>query len=1158
MSKITKKSFCLSLLGVMLASNSVAAPGVLSEVPLNLGTPVQPNILFLMDDSGSMDWEVLLSDGARLANDPDKRDEGNVDVTPSWHREYREACVGYNTLAYDPSVIYTPWVGVDEGGTPYANQPVDAAKRNPFYTDSRTTNLLAVDSGGYPTGYVPWVDANNNGIYESGECSTNSASLVRVVDMSPEQQTNYANWYSYYRKREYVMKRALSEIITNNRYRAGLASLHNHNNIGTQIEDMTVQTNKDELLRQLFRIYSDNGTPLRRRLQRAGRYFEEGVSPGSSFFGSTPNHSTDDHVSRYSPILNADNGGSCQQNFTILLSDGFWNGDPPSSTIGNADGDNNTSFDGASYADTNSQTLADVAMYYYERDLSSSLANEVAITTLDPNPAQHMVTYTVAFGINGSLTENPPNRTDPFIWPEPEENDPSTIDDMRHAAWNGRGEFLDASNPQELIAELNNAVQSIQDRIASASTVSLTSGTISSSTMVFQALYNSEDWSGDLLAYGFDSLGNLNTSPTWRASDVLEDRIASLGHESRLIFTYNGIRGIELNFPSDNYELQLGATPSDSLLNANQIEDLLSNAPYEVDTEVDLEIEANEQFGASIVAFLKGDDSNEGSGGTNFRQRLGEFLGDIIHSDPVYVGPPRARYPDDIEGTSLTQLYSTFAIANQDRQGLVYVGANDGMLHAFDSETGEELFAYMPEMVFSTASGKGVHKLANQTYGHVSYVDGDISVTDVYVAKDGVENSETWRTYLVGALRNGGKGIYVLDVTDPSEFSSADGELSEQDIADIAQGLVVGEFTHEDLGYTYSKPQIAKMHNGRWAAIFGNGYNSNGGVAKLFILYLDDLDFDVLSTGEGSIVDADCQNVDSDCNGLSTPTLVDINADSILDYVYAGDLHGNVWRFNLTADTEDYSTLPDSANVVNRVFQACSELPCLTSSSAIVQDRRQPITGKLTIRSHPNRSATSTEPNILIFFGTGQFIAENDNFNTDVQSFYGIWDKEMAPTSQYFRDQLVEQTITDDGEVRILSNNPVNYLPSGASAEWGWYMDMPTSGERVYETARLFGSNIFFIATTPNSMQCGSGGNSYLMAADYLTGGAPRSIVFPDFDDDTDPSIVAGINLGGFSSGITITQDGDILQTTDSVLNQNQANDGRELRAGRKSWSIRR
>ncbi|MFQ6023808.1 MAG: hypothetical protein ACE5NW_13900, partial [Acidiferrobacterales bacterium] len=522
----------------------------LADSPLFLANSVQPNIFFMADDSGSMDWEVLLNAGAIGAN------SGDLNLTPATNEERSEFCVGYNVLAYDPNVRYTPWIGKDNASpaAPFQDAELMEAlgfaeiRRNPYCPKTDTTSsdcndatnngvVNLTDPAALTIAYFPWNDADSDGDFDAGECGDVTSFTAAVTwaelpthdpdgDAQPgtptvpgaEQQTNYANWFSYYRKREYVVKRAASGLLAGSQRRVGMSSLHNNQNIGTPIQDMdditlpvnpVAQANKDALLRNLSRIRSTGGTPLRVGLENVGQYYEGSASAGwqTALFNGSPNHDISETVSTLSPIFNADNGGSCQQNFTVLLSDGFWNGvDDPS--VGNTDIEGPGPFDGDPYEDNVSNTLADVAMHYYERDLRSDLNNNVpVISSVDNNTAQHMNTYTVAFGLQGTLPEsvtaNCPT-TGAFSWPTPIADDPTTLDDMFHAACNGRGLYLNAAKPGQLTQRLQDAIDRIDDQIGTAASVATTSGTLTANSRVFQARFRSGEWSGDLFSVQLD------------------------------------------------------------------------------------------------------------------------------------------------------------------------------------------------------------------------------------------------------------------------------------------------------------------------------------------------------------------------------------------------------------------------------------------------------------------------------------------------------------------------------------------------------------------------------------------------------------------------------------------------------------------------------
>lgn len=1196
--KIVKNKYLwATFCGALLSANPsgvVAAPGTLADSPLFLSSAVQPNIFFLIDDSGSMDWEVLKTNEALTLYEacddvnPDPancldsgfRNRWNLDISPTDTDpdELLEHCVGYNVMAYDPRRLYTPWVGENDVGTAFSDQALTSALVNPYLSSGGAVNLTLADGGGDPPGYIPWND-DGDGVFERGECgdarvgatvtvsyanfvpatsipATPAAAdnlLTPMVNEEFHSQTNFANWYSYYRKREFVAKRALSAIISTSTSRMGLATLHDNDRlvaysapayasalgVGTEILDVdditlpvdpTAQQNKEFLLNQLFNIDSSGGTPLRVALRNTGNYFMGSGTVGDLFGGKTP---TDD------PILSEANGGSCQQNFTILMSDGFWNGST-SPAVGNTDTDGSGPWDGGAYADGVSNTLADVAMHYYETDLDPSLDADVpAIQGIDTNNEQHMVTYTVAFGVNGSLSAGPAPGAGSFAWPTPVSDTLTTIDDMRHAAYNGRGLFLNAGDPDTLISSLNSAINDIQGREGTAAAVSFNSTSVQADSLVFQASFNSEGWHGNLRAFSLDAQGN--TTLAWDAASLLDAR--DLGASPRQIVTYNGTNGVPLTWPA-NYVAPNVATD----MSAAQIADLLVNAPTPSAVATDT------AHGQDLIAYLRGDAANEGSGVGQFRPRDGHRLGDIVHSSPVFVGTPNIPYPDDLEGVS--NLYSTFKTAHANRPGRVYVGANDGMLHVFDSDgvgiDGDEVFAYMPGLVFSTASGEGIHSLAENGYNHKYYVDLSPSVADVFV-------NNAWATVLVGGLRGGGKGIFALDVTDPSQLTEA-----------TPNAAPMFEYTHPDLGYTFSEIQFGRFEVApdtyKWAAVFGNGYNndpSGDGEAKLFIVYLDGTTPTILETQAGVLAASkSCSDAASDCNGLSTPALADLNGDVTVDRIYAGDLHGNMWVFDVTGGNPASwgAAYKDALSNPIPLVKACSGT-CASAAD------RQPITSKPALSKHPTRGSATTDPNIMIYFGTGQYLATNDNSSSDTQSFYGVWDGGtygLAPlTTSLDRTDLVMQAFSESSpDQRTGTSNSVNYQPAALTAELGWYIDLPVSGERVVVNPAVLGSIVFFNTLIPSTSSCSGGGDGWLMNVDALTGGMPGFAVVDvnnDGDFSNDP-VIGGSKIGGVpaASRFIISDKNKLLRVTpDSKgnLSAGAVRSGANIRSRRISWT---
>ncbi|NIA27698.1 MAG: hypothetical protein GWP02_06545 [Desulfobulbaceae bacterium] len=1156
---------------------AVAAPGTLSDTPMFLTNPVEPNILFMVDDSGSMDWGLMTSERSGIMNlgcayyyvqpaadndyywmVPTEAALKVRGISAPYGGVWRGWSSAYNKLYYDPSVTYTPWPGENSAGSLYTNANPAAALLNPYLPGGTTVNLTVPTSystdycagglGGFkiqgfrPARYQQWNDSNGNGVVDPGDThalveirpATNAYAggpdrrdcAAAPVCSYAEEISNFANWFSYYRKREYVAKAAYGQVIAGaGNSRMGLVTLHNNANVKTAIEPMNNDPRsgaKHSLLDSLYEMQASGGTPLRSALDNGGRYL---ACDSNSFFGSCP-------------ALSVAKGGECQQNFTVLMTDGFYNG--RFGGIGNADGNNNTKWDSGStgpYGDSSSDTLADVAMEYYENDLRPGVDNGLIPPpgAVDENTAQHMVTYSVAFGVEGSVTEMPPNNVDPFAWPAPT-TDPARIDDLRHSAWNGRGEFHSAQNPGQLVSSLRGALRSIQSRIGSSASVAFNTGSLSTNSEVYLALFNSEQWNGDLLAFNLDAgTGDVGSTPKWSAGFALNKRDLQLS--PRTILTYDGTDGIAFEW---------------SKLTAAQKRDLRTDSSGSLDTEAS---------GMARHGHIRGDRACEFSSaescyyddGTNIfdtkslRERNGR-LGDIVHSGPVFVGEPESNWPDVAPfpgGVGTT--YTEFREAKAGRPGVIYVGGNDGMLHGFQQTNGAEILGYIPNAVFSNAASDGLHYMTDPAYSHQYSVDLRASIADAYI-KTTAFSSPGWKTVLVGGLRGGGRGLFMLDVTDPTAFSEAGSNPAK---------TVMWEFTSADdadLGHSFSRPSIVPMKGSnnsiRWAAIVGNGYNDLGsGQAKLFILFLEEgldgtwtagSDYVEITTGVGTT---------SNRNGLSTPAVVDTDGDGLADRAYAGDLEGNMWAFDLSgSNSSQWGIAYKQGNSAKPLFVAPANQP-ITSTAVIVRNSEIP-------------SAANNAPNTLVIFGTGQYLATSDISSTNLQTMYGIWD---SGNKAITRSDLVEQTITlgssGGGAIgRTLSDNSVDY-----KYDYGWYIDLPDSGERVVTDPVIRGDLVFFNTMIPGTNPCESGGRGWLMVAEWNDGGRSSKVVFDltrdsilNDDDMINGQAAAGVEIVGIPTppvilankrytSTTQTTGGSTIEITDIIP-------GSGPRTGRLSW----
>ncbi|MFH2057812.1 MAG: PilC/PilY family type IV pilus protein [Pseudomonadota bacterium] len=825
----------------------------------------------------------------------------------------------------------------------------------------------------------------------------------------------------------------------------------------------------ETLLDLLYSINSNSGTPLRTALRDVGRYYDQDD-------GLTGNLGT-------SPFKDEANGGACQQAFTILMTDGYYNGSDPN--IGNEDGGEN-----APYKDTYSDTLADMAFKYYNTDLSTSLPDNLPTNAYDTKKSQHMVTYSVSFGVSGTIDptdmdndgnpDSPSYAEDPYFlnvntprptWPNPDSGDSQKIDDLWHAAVNGRGEFFSADDPEELVSSLNSVFENLTSRIASGASVSVNGDELNTGSVLYQSTYTSGDWLGDVTAYPIDPItGEIKTEATdilWKASERLQSQDWDTG---RRIVTFNGTDDI-LPFRYDSLTAAQKAA-----------------------------LNATEATARDMVDYIRG---KEISG---FRART-KKLGDIVHSAPLLViGDSQ---DNDFDGA--IDEYADKDIANIDEEnGIIFAGGNDGILHAFDASTGDEIFGYIPHLIFDN-----LDNLTAVNYSHKFYVDATPFAQTITI-------NTNKKVLLTGGFKKGAKGYYCLDITNilyqnSSTFSEA--ELSTPAHVDGID--VLWEYPKldtpleteedgvpglDDIGYSFSDIFIVESYktnnapdNHNWVAIFGNGYDSINGSAVLYVLNA--------YTGE-LIRKIDTKTAGN--NGLSSPALIDYNNDGKVDYAYAGDLLGNLWKFDLTSDD------PTQWKVAYTHADS-SPAPLFTAPN-------QPITSAPDVMNHCSETF-----GYMVLFGTGKFIGETDRTNIDQQTIYGIWDTGYAvgewdagakTLSEMAGGTLLEQTVIDfqflnGSYLRTLSDNTADWVTLNASGgvstglHLGWYFNLPMDlandgtldGERVIKDVMIRDKNLIAITFTPDSSPCTGGGYSMVMEMDACDG---SRLTTPQFDINGD------------------------------------------------------
>jgi type IV pilus assembly protein PilY1 len=620
------------------------------------------------------------------------------------------------------------------------------------------------------------------------------------------------------------------------------------------------------------------------------------------------------------------------------------------------------------------------------------------------------------------------------------------------------------TNAGMLKEQLRETFEEILSRTGSAAAVALNTGAIGAGSRVYQALFHSGDWSGNVIAYNLDAKGK-PTTIAWEAAKQLSD------DSSRKIITFKPSRGAGIPFRWPNDPANPGTDELD-------------------DTQVSA-LNGTDGQGEERLNHLRGSRTDEDPSGKQYRKRGTTVLGDIVNSNPIYVGSPTYRYPDNADFTG----YPAFRTSQKGRKPVIYVGANDGMLHALDADTGQELLGYVPGMVFDN-----LIELTKRNYSHRYFVDGSPTVGDVYF-------NSSWHTVLVGSLRAGGKGIYALDVTNPASFGE-----------DKADELVLWERTNVDygtdgdfseIGFSFSEPSIVRMHNGKWVAVFGNGYNSSG-TAVLFIVDIED----------GRLIQKIDTGETGSPNGLSTPTVIDVDGDYIVDLIYVGDLLGNLWRFDVSSSSPTLWTFA-------KLFTA-------SFTSATGETKAQPITSAPEVARHPFKT-TAGKDTFVVLFGTGKYLEKSDVTNTDQQTFYGIWDNEGAPVTG--RSELQQQTFTttfsDDGRTFLVSSaNTVDY-PS----KKGWYLDLKNAGERVANDPLLVGSRIIFTSILPSDDPCSYGGTSWLNVLDAVTGGRAKETFLRMRGENAGALVLepntnyapTSVQFGGISSGPSMINTSDQL-----------------------------
>lgn len=932
----------------------------------------------------------------------------------------------------------------------------------------------------------------------------------------------------------------------------------------------------------IFGVNATDTTPARAAAIRAGQFFQRGNGNTGS--------SGDLHDPYWEPPVTAGADGLelvCRQNFHMLVTDGYWNENNPTlpTTAQNAgtpfrDGQTAVTLpDGTAYSVTAAESRvfwnvqgtklqssqANIAFNYwatnlrpdlypskgkvpaYMPDTSTGVISSATSADLekyfnpknDPAVWPHMVEYMVTLGVPGKLTYSDDvdcssttandicdlrrgntNSSGAAGWPTPSNNNPTGIDDTWHAAVNSRGAYFNAANPQNLVDQMSTILTNISARSAPALAGAVNTSVLVPGALAFSTGYSTADWSGQMQAVAVNSDGSLSTAPLWDAGALLDDA-ATTPPASRKIFTAK--EGTDGSFAGGiNFSTFTDMDPAG--------QSLLSGTPASAGAS---------DTGQNRLDYLRGVRTNEG---TTFRTRA-HLLGAIIGSQALYVSYPASGYrstwptgaPENDTATCANgstptcHSYEYFVNAHLTRKPVVYVGANDGMLHAFDAsqqdstttpgtiektaDSGKELFAYVPRSVYGNLGAF----TSKSNFTFMPTVDGQLTTRDVYFSADTTSpttTSQGWHTLLVGSLRLGGRGVYALDVTDPTSMSSSkvlwefnadqpDQPSWNDDTATNPGGKP------SNLGYTFGQPNIGRLPNGKWVVLVAGGYFPDCSKApftsanctypaaasnKYSSLFILDAQTGKLIR-EMTTPDPDTVTGAVASHGLATPVLGDYNDDQVDDVAFAGDLDGNVWRFDLSsADPSQWS--------VRLLFQ-----PATVGA--------QPIT------SMPRLFPDPVSNRFMVVFGTGKYLGTSDNTSGSAatQAVYGIRDNSTTAwkVSDLIQQTLSEATSTDGTTVaRGLTNYAV------PASKGGWYFNLgPTDssqGERVVVTpGALFDTGRAVIQTLiPGTNDpCSASIQGALMVVDASTGGSGGGLAGPLVSNwggsrPSDTSVVGG------------------------------------------------
>jgi type IV pilus assembly protein PilY1 len=1130
-----------TLAAVASWSCSIVLAAEPAQIPLTsrVSEPPPANVLLTIDDSGSMLADFMPEGNFTLPTWPTKTlnlGNGWVGGFPGdarklngesptgnyldgvvtglkgnetvYQMQYRSPDV--NAIYYNPDLRYSPWFKSDGSGNRMSDASTTATRWDPvvsaatfqlnknytggskiqtiWYTGpgTKASNprdfypglVYRLKSGADPTLTASFTryDINaTDGTHAPSVKHPNRTDCIGTSCTQAEELQNFANWFSYYRMRESLTKASVSETLVpmKDKIRLGWARINKTNSEKidgvsfTRIENETNggpmrqldATRLAKVLGGVQQISSWPSTPLRISLNEIGRYFD--VSQRGTAGSPWLTNPADTNSSKL----------ACRRSVHLMMTDGYYN-DSYTKT-GNADNSNGPDYSGPNddpygylpaqyvaqkpYNDAYSDTLADIAASYFKKDLDPSIANKVAPVSGDIAFWQHLTQYMVGLGVKGTLDTSTPAakqltlekiKSGALAWPNPCSScTAEKIDDMWHASVNSGGDFYSAANVTDLTSALQSALGKAAGNEAKEAGVATASATIVANNVKYVPKYKSVSWYGDLEAWALNANGETEgDTAKWKASENLP------AQDKRNLYTWSSKDSVAFQWASMD-----------------------SNTQNLIGSE-------------DLTKYIRGDASLESGAGKKFRSRAGQLLGDFVNSPPVVV-----QGLVDLGYTAINASYADFVAAKKSRtDSAIFVGGNDGILHAFRGSTGAEVYGYLPRAGLSSLRTIAAVDYGTKTNFHHFFVDGPVSETDAFISVNGA--GVAWANLLLGSMGAGGKAFFAVHVptTDPTSLG-AKSLMWENSGADDG-----------DIGYMFADFAVGKVKGGGWKAFVGNGVYSNSGNAVLLVV-------DV-ATGK---IEKKITVENSGSNGLMGVSLVKDDTTKEVVAAYAGDLKGNLWRFDFATGS------PSDWNV------GFKGQPLFRATDA--SGNAQPITVPPVFVNHSIKGR-------VVLFGTGRLIDSGDADSAAMQSYYGVWDQVKVGESALNEVSPFDAIGLDRSALQLntVSTTPKNtktgiyYEILTTPVDWekqlGWMFDLPFARQRVIYPSVILGVDYVLLSTVvpaPVAAECESTnglGYNYILAAQDGT-----QLDEPIFDTDGDGDVDSNDEI---ASGYQSSSDG--------------------------------